>query len=160
MNIIQKESDMKSLIFLFGILIISVSCKPVSPVHEEQTLLNTDKDFAKISIQNGIYEAYSRFLDDDATIEKESGDEIHGRKTILDSIAKYPRNLILSWEPTFVKILIPNNLGMTMGRFILNEKENDTIRQISKGKYLDLWKKTGDGKWKLYYDVGMSCGEK
>lgn len=150
---------MKRLVLLIGFLVIAVSCKPVSTVHEEQTLLNTDKVFAKVSVQQGIYRAYSAYLDDDATIEKESGAEIHGKNAILDSMSKYSKNLILRWEPTFVKILIPNNLGMTMGKFILSAKENDTIRQISKGKYFDLWKKKGDGKWKLYYDVGMSCGE-
>ena len=149
---------MKRLIILFAFLIIAVSCKPVSSENEKQTLLITDKEFSKISVQKGIYKAYSSYLDDDATIEKESGDEIHGRKSILDSMAKYPKSLILSWEPTLVKILIPNNLGLTIGKFVLKKQVNDTIQLISKGKYLDLWKKTGDGKWKLYYDVGISCG--
>jgi len=61
----------------------------------------------------------------------------------------------LLWEPDAAQVSEGGNLGSTTGRFrMLRKRADGTSELVMSGRYFDVWRKQGDGSWKLLYDVG------
>lgn len=61
----------------------------------------------------------------------------------------------LLWEPDAARVSEAGNLGSTTGRFrMLRKRADGSSEVVMSGRYFDVWRKQGDGTWKLLYDVG------
>ena len=71
-------------------------------------------------------------------------------KAIFEDAAR-----MLVWEPTDAISYSDRITGVTVGRSAWVRKTNraDTL---SRGRYLTLWRKQSDGRWKILLDTGWS----
>ena len=61
----------------------------------------------------------------------------------------------LTWTPDDARMSEGGKLGTTTGRWKLARREKDGGETVlATGRYFDVWRKQGDGSWKLLYDVG------
>jgi ketosteroid isomerase-like protein len=65
----------------------------------------------------------------------------------------------LAWEPQNGEVAISGELGYTWGLFTLSWMEDDGLEKKSYGKYLNIWKKSSSGSWKVVVDIGNSSPE-
>jgi len=146
MQIIPGMSTLVTFVLLAG-------CSLHQNTHEEtQILLNTDREFAQMSLEQGTANAFRAFLADSAMELLATGEPTIGRENIFSEMAKDSSGSILSWVPKQAEIAQSGELGYTWGTYRLLQKDKATVLGI--GKYLNIWKKQADGTWKVAVDIG------
>ncbi len=60
---------------------------------------------------------------------------------------------LLTWEPTDAAAYADRVTGVTLGRYAMVRRSarSDTL---ARGRYLTLWRKQPDGRWKILLDTG------
>ena len=118
-------------------------------------LLQTDKDFCKMSLKSGMKAAFLHYGDKDL-IKMEGGNApIFGlealRSKMKDDKAK-PSNLI--WTPVKAEVAKFGDLGYTFGNWQIGIKTPAGKDSTLYGNYVTIWKKQKDGRWKYVLDAG------
>jgi ketosteroid isomerase-like protein len=60
----------------------------------------------------------------------------------------------LEWTPEDGDVAVSGELAYTCGYFTATATEKNGDKKVSKGKYLNVWKKDEKGHWKLLVDMG------
>jgi len=90
------------------------------------------------------------FAHDSVILLKPNRMPIIGKQSLIDSYKGLnDSNQLLTWKPAKAIIAESGELGYTYG-FWTFVAQNDT----SHGKYLTVWKKYANGKWKYIADIG------
>jgi ketosteroid isomerase-like protein len=71
------------------------------------------------------------------------------RKAIADDFA----NGDLIWHANKAGVARSDDLGYTVGTYDLKMKDASGKPVLDKGKFLTVWKKQADGKWKVLFDM-------
>lgn len=122
---------------------------------EAQKLLEADQAFAARSLEVGAAQAFHEFLDEKGMQLPPTGDPVVGRDPIRERLQKGPP-IILSWEPRYAEVFAQGRWGWTWGEWQAHEPGAGGKR-VGQGKYVNLWKKQSDGRWKVRLDVGNSA---
>lgn len=117
-------------------------------------LLLTDREFAQASIDHGCVAAFRMYLTEDALSLPNGFDPVRGIENICADMKDMDAEHVLVWEPKGGDISRAADLGYTWGTYMMMKKEGDDQTPISYGKYLNVWKKQGDGTWKAVLDMG------
>jgi ketosteroid isomerase-like protein len=120
-----------------------------------EVLIQSDRDFAEMSLKVGAAEAFNTFLSDSA-IELPAGDNpISGRETIYQQMKRSEDSYTLAWDPQFGDVSDSGEMGYTWGNYTVsvNGEKSDSVKK-SYGKYLNVWKKNDAGIWKVVVDMG------
>jgi ketosteroid isomerase-like protein len=162
MEIAMKNlSNKKILIYIFlNSIILSLflfaSCKSKIDIEQEQeALLQTDIEFAQTSVERGAVEAFYQYLTDDALQLPNNAEPVMGRDIIRESMQKAPE-VLLTWKPQKAEVARSGDLGYTWGTYEVKSQGPNGEEIIRYGKYLNIWKKQADGKWKVSVDMGNS----
>jgi ketosteroid isomerase-like protein len=123
----------------------------------KQDLIQTDKDFSQMSVDEGMHEAFGAYMDEGAMIYQENSDPISGRADILNL---YPsaddQQGTLSWEPFCADAGSGGDLGYTLGRWSYTRPDSTGQDvELGYGYYVTIWKKQADGSWKYVFDTGV-----
>jgi ketosteroid isomerase-like protein len=156
---------MKPVSIFFNVMVIAfllVSCtrnKDCCKVSQKQTdsIINTDIAFSNMSVKEGNQKAFMFYCSDSAVLFREGSHPIIGRDSLLASFMK--RNATgrtLSWKPTKADISLSNDLGYTIGEWLLTMPDSSGKTMEYRGHYFTIWKKQKDGKWKFVVDGGTS----
>ncbi|MEE9189176.1 MAG: nuclear transport factor 2 family protein [Candidatus Neomarinimicrobiota bacterium] len=125
-----------------------------------EALIQTDRDFAEMSLKVGAAEAFNAFLADEA-LELPAGDNpVSGRETIYQQMKRSEVSYTLAWEPQFGDVSDSGEMGYTWGNYTVSVKNdaNGTVEK-SYGKYLNVWKKNDAGEWRVVVDMGNASPE-
>ena len=60
---------------------------------------------------------------------------------------------LLTWEPSDAVAYADRVTGVTVGRYAVVRRSSRTDT-LARGRYLTLWRKQPDGKWKILLDTG------
>lgn len=60
---------------------------------------------------------------------------------------------LLVWEPTDAVAYADRVTGVTVGRYAMVRRSTRTDT-LARGRYLTLWRKQSDGRWKILLDTG------
>jgi ketosteroid isomerase-like protein len=140
-----------TLVFFF-IFATSMFSQTVNFESELNALISSEKNFCKVSVQNGIREAFLEYLSDDAVIFRPRA--VNGKK-IYKEAPQPPSQATLIWEPKFADISITEDLGYTTGPWEYKSKTSEG-EVVKRGYYVTIWKKQEDKKWKVVLDIGIS----
>ncbi len=121
---------------------------------ETERLLQTDREFARTSVERGMAEAFRAFLHEDAIIFRRGGEPIRGRDAIYDHLASDGGDFVLEWDPQDGEASRSGNLGWTWGIYTVSSTDSLGNPQMSYGKYVNVWKKNRAGEWKVLIDIG------
>ena len=64
--------------------------------------------------------------------------------------------LVISWKPTKVEVAKSGDLGFVSGTYELTMNDASGKPTADKGKYVEVWEKQADGKWKCGTDIWNS----
>jgi ketosteroid isomerase-like protein len=142
-------------IMLFGFIIIYffvISCNKSSKESIKGILLKTDRDFSAMSAEKGMHKAFLFYIDKEGVMLRNNAFPLEGKESLSALFVKGDdTGFTLRWEPLFEKLSQSCDLGYTYGIF---SQTNKSTGQVSKGTYVTIWEKQGDGTWKFVLDTG------
>jgi ketosteroid isomerase-like protein len=140
-------------LFLLPWILLSSCGSKIDLGKEKESLLKTDIEFSKTSVEKGAAEAFYLYLADDAVQLPAGLPPIVGRKAIRERMTGSSK-AILKWEPAKAEVAKSGDLGYTWGSYELSWQGEDEKTEKLYGKYLNIWKKQPDGTWKAIVDIG------
>lgn len=137
---------------VFALVLGLSACQPTQE-QEARTLRDTDSLFAATSVEQGMAEAFFRFMAPDGMQLRQGKDPVIGPQAIKDAMSSRD-DIILSWKPQAAEVSASRDLGYTWGIYAVDQRTPDGTVRLATGKYLNVWKKQPDGSWKVLVDIG------
>jgi ketosteroid isomerase-like protein len=119
---------------------------------EADKLLEADQAFAAKALAAGAPAAFHAFFDAQGIRLLADGEPAIGPDAVRASLAG-GAPMILSWEPQFAEVFAPGDWGWTWGDWQVHEPGAGG-RRLAQGRYVSVWKKQKDGRWKVRMDFG------
>lgn len=115
-------------------------------------ILQAEKAFQKLAIEQGTGAAFVAFADDQATIVR-GNKLVVGKELIREWYGhrKGPKTE-LYWTPDFVDASASGDLGYTYGKYKFIVTDSLGARKESTGIFHTVWKRQKDGSWKFVWD--------
>lgn len=112
-------------------------------------LLAADRAFAELSARTDPRTAFAEFLAPDAIMLPRAGEPAVGHAAAIASFGD-EAGYALHWQPQFAEVASAGDLGWTWGHYqvVVDGAE------VSTGKYVNVWKRQPDGRWKVRMDIG------
>lgn len=79
-----------------------------------------------------------------------------GRQAILEVMSHYGKGDTFTWVPQEAVVAASGDLGFTWGRWTDAYRDEHGNIKHAYGKYLDVWRRGADGKWRWIADIGNS----
>ncbi len=101
--------------------------------------------------------AFASFIDEDAVFLGATA--LRGKEAIVQawSIFLAEDGPDLHWQPETVE-LRPDGLGLSRGPYTLTSTAEDGSRNTNSGTFMSIWRRDGDGGWKVIFDAGCPAG--
>ncbi|HXG91196.1 MAG TPA: nuclear transport factor 2 family protein [Blastocatellia bacterium] len=115
------------------------------------SLVETERAFARTSVEKGIRDAFLPFFADDGI-----NFQPHPTNT-KEAFSKRPAtraSVTLNWEPVFGDVSAAGDLGYTTGPYRLTD-DGPEKRPTQHGFFFSIWKKQPDGNWRVAVDFGI-----
>jgi len=148
---------MRQLISISALMVIALfsGCESAVDIKAEaKRLLETDREFARVSVDSGAAEAFRGYLTEDALQLSHGRNPVQGRDQIHLLLLKSRGDYVLDWEPREAHVARSGDLGWTWGIYTLSYPDESGIIRKQGGKYLNIWQKQTDGNWKVRVDMG------
>lgn len=115
-------------------------------------LIELEVRFAK-SVAEGGGKAFATWFADDAVTLNNGRPPVLGRANIAAQATWDPKTYQLSWTPTGAQMGPSNDMGFTWGHYEGRSTDKNGQPVITSGRYMTIWKKQADGKWKVTMDA-------
>ncbi len=120
----------------------------------EDVLLQADREFAQAAAARGA-EGFISYFADEVTLLAKDGAPIVGKASasaVMRRAWALPQ-YSLTWAPLHAELAKSGELGYTYGTY---ERKflQDGKPFTETGKYVTMWKRQRDGKWKVILDLG------
>ncbi len=113
------------------------------------SLVESERAFARSATELGVQEAFLAFLADDAVLFRPR--VVKGKEWL----AKQPPTPgQLSWEPRYADVAESADLGFTLGPWTYRPEGADSV--VARGYYFSVWRRGPDGVWKVVIDHGTT----
>ena len=135
------------------ILLIPISCNQLSKNNQielwEQEIMETEKNFAQMVQEQGIYRAFTHYAADDAVIMRNN--KLYIGKEKIDRMYAGQNSTDLSWVPDFVDVSASGDLAYTYGHYIYTFSDSTGTRE-NRGVFHTVWKRQDNGEWRFVWD--------
>jgi ketosteroid isomerase-like protein len=119
-----------------------------------QSLVATERAFARTSADKGTREAFLSFIADDGILFRPAA--VNGKKWMQDNpVPPSKQRPLLYWQPIFADVSLAGDLGYTTGPWEYKADIKDE-KPAGYGNFVTLWKKQLDGSWKFVVDLGIT----
>ncbi len=140
-------------LLVYVLLIVSHSSCNFSKKNNDETslsknaaLLKADNDFASLSVDKGLKEAYLENIDSNGVLLRPNQLPILGADAVDFIIGLKDTGFTMFWKPSNAVVASSGDLGYTYGVYEIKSSVIDTSLY---GTYVSIWKKQDDGKWKF-----------
>ena len=142
-----------SLWFFALLVAVPVACGPTPGSHATaQALLAADRAFASLSEHTGVGAAFAEYTAPDGILLPRTGNgPVEGRGNVMalfDGAREAGYRLL--WTPRFAEVSTGGDMGWTWGTYRV--EVNGVVTR--NGKYLNVWKRQPDGRWKVRAEIG------
>ena len=138
----------------FLVFIGALSAQKVEFPSALQSLVETERAFAKTSEDKGTREAFLSFIADDGILFRPAA--VNGKKWMHENpVPPSAQRALLSWQPVFADVSVAGDLGYTTGPWEYKADIKDE-KPVGYGNFVTLWKKQVDGSWKFAVDLGIT----
>ena len=122
-----------------------------TPVADEAAIRQADIDWSKVTEAGQLDDStgYFSYLLDDEILLTPNAPMVHGKEAIrkmLEPMFATP-GISIKWQP--MKVEASGDLGYTIGTYEMTITDSTGTAMTEKGKYLEIWKRQADGKWKV-----------
>jgi ketosteroid isomerase-like protein len=122
--------------------------KPKSKMEAEPSeLLKTEIDFSKHVAEKKTVDAFLSYLAEDVRLFREGSFPAIGREATRALLAT--KTGLLTWQATKAEVSRSGDLGYSYGSYELKASDG----KAENGNYLRIWKRQGNGKWKVVLDL-------
>lgn len=142
------------LLALAGCVTPEARPQPPAPRPDPAQLLELDRAFDLATFTRGEA-GFAEFIADDATAMFPNHPLEHGKAVLLERwkpVFEHPGSL--RWKPLQAELSASGDLGWTFGSYTSHDVDTEGHPVDHHGKYLTLWKRFPDGKWRVVGDVG------
>ena len=138
---------------LAAALAASACARPDHRAAAMAELKNADLAFAKATAERGV-EGWVGFFADSG-VQVVAGRNVVGRAAIRELMAPSlgDTTRTLTWRPVSAEASVRGDLGYTIGRWERTARTKDST-VVTHGSYVTIWRKQGDGTWKVVLDIG------
>jgi len=118
-------------------------------------LFDLEARFAKDVLERGGA-AFADWFAEDGVALGNGQQPVVGRVAIVKSATWLPKDYQLTWTPTDAQMGPSGDIGYTWGHFEGRSKDagGNPIKQT--GRYITIWRKQADGRWKVALDAGAN----
>lgn len=113
-----------------------------------------DTDFAAMATKLGTGRAFGEFAAANAQIFSMPGEFITGPQAISEAFGPTTDESNLAWHPVAGEVAKSGDLGFTVGNAVFTGRRADGTPERRYSKYLTVWKKQHDGRWRYVVDGG------
>lgn len=146
--------DHKNTRFLLAAFVAVAGCSSaIDRSQEASSLLQTDRDFAAYSVENGAAEAFREYLVADALQLPNQAAPIQGRSDIVGAMLAAP-SFGLDWIPQHAEVASAGDMGWTWGTYTATFADSAGNEVSSEGKYLNVWRNDVEHGWRVVVDMG------
>ena len=117
---------------------------------------SADVDFSRDAGRRGTGEAFGLYAAENAQIFSGPGDLTTGPQAIAQSFGPRDEKSSLAWRPVEGEVAASGDLGFTVGNAVFTGEREDGAAVIRYTKYLTVWKKQRDGRWRYVVDGGSA----
>lgn len=146
-----------SVLLLLGCVVALTSSVALAGDKDAATkaLIALDNEWSDAAVAHDVDRVVS-FYADDAHVYPPDEPLVVGRAAAREEWAKMlaDPNLNLSWKTTAAGV--DGHTGYTAGTYELSHPDADGKTVTEHGKYLCVWRKGADGKWKAIHDMWNS----
>ena len=143
-------------VFIVGLIAVA-NLKPASAIQRDTpaTLMNLETQFMNAAAAKGS-SGYMSYYAEDAVELPNGADAIKGKDNIAPTMGFLDQGNKLTWKPDFSDVAASGDLGYTYGTYVFTSKDKDKDGKpiVEYGKYVTVWKKQSDGRWKVALDMG------
>jgi len=112
-------------------------------------LLQADIEFARLSEHSDPKQAFAAYLAPNVLMIPRAGSPVEGYASAMAGFGEQP-GYALHWQPQLAEVAESGEMGWTWGTYqVLVEG-----KQVSSGKYVNIWTRQPDGAWKVRMDMG------
>jgi ketosteroid isomerase-like protein len=136
-------------------LLLAIGCRGAAGDEDARTAVReADVAFSRASEQRDL-QAFLELVSDSASFFPGGGRVLRGKAEVREQWKRFfePDGPTLLWEPTAAAASRSGDLGYTMGRWRFRAEGPDGPR-VGTGKYVTIWRKEGDGRWRAVVDIG------
>src|SRR5205823_2159477 len=118
-------------------------------------IVKADTEFAK-SVAERNRERFLSFIADVTTFSGGTANELRGKDAVWNAWADFfaPGGPTLTWAPSKGEVIGAGEIGYTTGQAVLRAPGPDGKITERHTQYITVWKKQGDGSWKVVFDTG------
>lgn len=138
-----------------ALLLIAFGCRNQPDTSgETATLLNTDREWAKISSSGSNADSVVSFWTDDARFATPGAPDVRGKSALKEMVTRSfaAPGFHINWTPESAVVAASGDLGYTTGT---NEMSvPDSTGKITKlaGRYITVWRRDSGGRWRCAED--------
>jgi ketosteroid isomerase-like protein len=119
-----------------------------------ESMVNTERAFAKMSEDQGTRPAFVAFIADDGILFRPGA--VKGKQWFAEHpLPPSDKRSLLSWYPAVAGMAEAGDLGYTTGPWEFKADIKDA-KAVAWGHFLTVWKRQPDGSWKFAIDLGIS----
>lgn len=125
----------------------------------QRDLMEADRTFAAETTERGLA-GWLAWFDQDAAVFPRDRGVIRGMDRIrafYEETGFDPAGL--QWQPERAVVSVDGTLGMTYGSWVVVDPAEDGTPALARGKYMSVWRKGEDGKWRVVADMGSTDAE-
>lgn len=115
-------------------------------------LLTLDGEFSQ-SVAKGGGAAFTSWFADDALTLNNGKVPVIGKAHIAATARWTPEEYQLAWQPMGAQMGPSGDMGFTWGHYDGTSKGKNGNAVTISGRYITVWKRTSDGKWKVALDA-------
>lgn len=111
-------------------------------------LLATDVEFARVAYEQGLSDAFSAFLADDAVYLPMNYPALYGHANAARFVAGSD-GVRVAWTPANAEVARGCDIGYTFGSWHAQGTDADGKALDAEGKYLGMWRFDAEAGWKV-----------
>jgi ketosteroid isomerase-like protein len=134
-------------------IVLSICAGRASATTASDSLLNADRALAALSHRIGFVAAYERAMGDDPRKLDAGSPTARGRSAVLAMVNGYGAQTQVDWTPEEAFVASSGDFGYTWGHFRVSGRDKTGKIVYSYGRYLDVWRRGSDGKWRWIADI-------
>ena len=142
------------LILYISIFIASVMAQESAPPSALQSMVDAERAFSKMSVEQGTRPAFLAFIAEDGILFRPTA--VQGKKWMQEHpLPPSDKRPLLVWQPAFADMAVAGDMGYTFGPWEYKEDIKDD-KPAAYGHFATIWKRQPDGSWKFAIDHGVS----
>ncbi len=134
----------KTVVHAVSALALAATLGVPATAHAEDTLLVWASD------------AKHKAADFLAVVDFDKGAPTYGKVHIAAEANWDPKEYTLTWQPMFAALGPSGDMGYTFGHYDGKSKDSHGNPVTTSGRYITVWKRMPDGKWKVALDASAN----